>query len=80
MAITLRDPAVLVVDAQLSLLAAADLPPEVDRLLFGIEMPRSTVGAPALDVPAVALVRDYMMGLGSAFAYHILVSFWIKVI
>ncbi len=69
--IRLRNPAVLVVDAQFRSLALADLPTRPDGILFEIVMRACSHGAASLHVPSATGVRDYMMGFGS-FLRHVI--------
>jgi hypothetical protein len=78
MAVALTDPTILVVNAQLRLLAAAHLPATIDRLLLGLEMPRGAGSSAALYVPPVTGVWHHMMGVRALLAPHILISFRYK--
>jgi hypothetical protein len=69
-AVTLGDPSVLVVDAELGLLTATHLPPVRNRLPFRVEVAGHPVRAPAPNIPAPAVGGDDMMGVGSPSRGH----------
>jgi|GEM_PF-4000701 hypothetical protein len=69
--IRLRNPAVLVVDAQFRSLALADPPSRFDGILFEIVVRACSHGTAAFHVPSATGVRDYMMGFGS-FSGHVI--------
>ena len=64
MAVTAGDPPILVVDAELGPLIAADLATEIDGFPLGVVVATGAAGAAAFHVPTPAWVRNNMVGLG----------------
>jgi len=70
MTIALSDAAILIVDAKLCALIAADPARVVDGLLFGAEVPGRPISAATADVPAATLVRHHMVSCRPYFCSH----------